>query len=190
MHTTTQQAEHDTEIRPGRGTARRLAALLAVLVVSLGLAACGGDDEESKGGGGGGNTGQSDSGGGDALGKNDYLTQVNEAQSQFASESQKLDLANPKGPEDFQKKLEGLIPLVDDLIAKLDDIQPPEQVTAEHDKLVTQLEDYKKVLEDNIDGLGGGDQDKVREAAGAIGQASSKFSTTFDGTINDINAKL
>ena len=63
-------------------------------------------------------------------------------------------------------------------------------MTAEHDKLVTQLEDYKKVLEDNIEGLGGGDQAQVREAASAIGQASSKFSTTFDGTINDINAKL
>jgi len=189
MQPTQQQTEHHNEIRSFRGTARRLAALLAVLVVSLGLAACGGDDEESSGGGGGGNAEQSDTGG-DALGKNDYLTQVNDAQSQFASESQKLDLANPKGPKDFQKKLEGLIPLVDDLITKLDDIQPPEQVTAEHDKLVTQLEDYKKVLEDNIEGLGGGDQDQVREAASAIGQASSKFSTTFDGTINDINAKL
>ena len=61
----------------------------------------------------------------------------------------------PKGPKDFQNKLEGLIPLVDDLITELDDIQPPKQVTAEHEKLMTQLEDYKKVLEDNIDGLGG-----------------------------------
>jgi hypothetical protein len=115
---------------------------------------------------------------------------VNDAQAQFASESQKLDLANPKGPKDFQEKLKGLIPLVDDLISELDDIQPPEQVTAEHDKLVSQLEDYKKVLEDNIDGLGGGNQEKVCEAAGAIGQASSEFSTTFDATIKDINAKL
>jgi len=190
MQPTTQQTEHDNESRPCRATARRLAALLAVMVVSLGLVACGGDDEESSGGGGGGDTEQSDTGGDDALGKNDYLTQVNDAQSQFASESQKLDLANPKGPKDFQKKLEGLIPLVDDLITELDDIQPPEQVTAEHDKLVTQLEDYKKVLEDNIEGLGGGDQAQVREAASAIGEASSKFSTTFDATINDINAKL
>ena len=189
MRTTIQQAEQHTEIRAGRGTARGFAALLAVLVVSLGLIACGGDDEES--GSSGANTEQSDGGGGgDALSRNDYLTQVNDAQSQFASESQELDLANPKGPKDFQTKLEGLIPLVDDLITELDDIQPPEQVTAEHDKLVTQLQDYKTVLEDNIEGLGGGDQDQVREAAAAIGKASSEFSTTFDGTIKDINAKL
>jgi hypothetical protein len=187
MHIPSQQAAHDREMTPGRGAARRLLALLAVVVVSLGLVACGGDDEESSGGGGGGNSEQSESA---ALSKNEYLTQVNDAQSQFASESQKLDLANPKGPKDFQNKLEGLIPLVDDLITELDDIQPPSQVTADHDKLVTQLEDYKKVLEDNIEGLGGGDQDEVRKAAGAIGKASSNFSTTFDSTIKDINAKL
>ena len=185
MHSTSQQVEHDPETSLARGTARRLAALLAVGVVSLGLIACGGDDESN--GSGGGNAEQSESA---ALSKNEYLTQVNDAQSQFASESQKLDLANPKGPKDFQTKLEGLIPLVDDLITELDDIEPPNQVTAEHDKLVTQLEDYEKVLEDNIEGLGDGDQDEVREAAGAIGKASSKFSTTFDGTIKDINAKL
>jgi hypothetical protein len=186
MHTPRQQAEHYPEMSPGRGAARRLAALLAVAVVSLGLVACGGDDEEPSGSGGG-NTEQSESA---ALSKNEYLTQVNDAQSQFASESQKLDLANPKGPKDFQNKLEGLIPLVDELITELDDIEPPNQVTTEHDQLVTQLQDYKKVLENNIEGLGGGDQDEVREAAGAIGKASSKFSTTFDGTIKDINAKL
>lgn len=191
MDTTPQQAGRDSETPLGRGTARGLAALLAVLVVSLGLVACGGDDDEqSSGSGGGDNTEQSDGGGGDALSKNEYLTQVNEAQTEFASESQKLDLANPEGPKDFQKKLEGLIPLVNDLITQLDEIEPPEQVTAEHDKLVSQLEDYKKVLEENIEGLGGGDQDEVREAAAAIGQASSKFSTTFDATIKDINAKL
>ncbi len=178
------------EIAPGPGTARRLVALIAVLVVSLGVVACGGDDEKSKNSSGGGTAEQSEGGGGGGLSKNEYLTQVNEAQSTFASESQKLDLANPKGPKDFQKKLEGLIPLVDDLVTELDDIQPPSQVTTEHDKLVTQLEDYKKVLQENIDGLGGGDQDEVRKAAGAIGQASSKFSTTFDRTIKDINAKL
>jgi len=187
MDMTTKQTAHATEIAPG--PARRLAALIAVLVVSLGLVACGGDDEESKNSSGGGTTEQT-GGGGDGLSKNDYLTQVNEAQSTFASESQKLDLANPKGPKDFQKKLQGLIPLVNDLVTELDDIQPPSQVTAEHDKLVTQLEDYEKVLQENIDGLGGGDQVEVRKAAGAIGQASSTFSTTFDRTIKDINAKL
>ncbi len=190
MDTTTQQAKRDSETPLGRAAARRLAALLAVLVVSLGLVACGGDDDETSSAGAGDKTEQSDGDGGDALSRNDYLTQVNDAQTEFAAESQKLDLANPEGPKDFQKKLEGLIPLVDDLITKLAEIEPPEQVTAEHDKLVSQLEDYKKVLEENIEGLGGGDQNKVREAAAAIGQASSKFSTTFDATIKDINAKL
>ena len=191
MDTTAHTPGQGTGIRPGRATARRLAAFLSVVVMSLGLVACGGDDEEPASGGGGANTEQSDGrGGGEALNKNEYLSQVNDAQTKFASESQKLDLANPKGPKDFQNKLEGLIPLVDDLVTELDDIQPPSQVTAEHDKLVSQLEDYKKVLEDNIEGLGGGDQGKVREAAGAIGQASSKFSTSFDATIKDINAKL
>ena len=185
---TTKQTPHTIDLLRGPGATRRLVALIAVLVVSLALVACGDDEEKSANSSGSDTTEQS--GGGNGLSKNDYLTQVNEAQSTFASESQKLDLANPKGPKDFQKKLQGLIPLVNDLVTELDDIQPPSQVTTEHDKLVTQLEDYKKVLQENIDGLGGGDQDEVRKAAGAIGQASSKFSTTFDQTIKEINAKL
>ncbi len=188
MHMTTNQAANADALAPSPGAARRLAVLIAVMVASVLLIACGGDDEKSANSSGTDTTEQS--GGGEGLSKNEYLTQVNAAQSTFASESQKLDLANPKGPKDFQKKLQGLIPLVDALVTELDDIQPPSQVTGEHDKLVTQLEDYKKVLEDNIDGLGGGDQDQVRKAAGAIGKASSEFSTTFDRTIKDINAKL
>ena len=179
-------ARSDSATASGRGLSRRLVALLAVAVASLGLIACGGDDEKSSGSADKGSQPAADK----ALSKNDYLTQVNEAQSQFAAESQKLDLANPKGPKDFQNKLRGLVPLVDDLTTELDDIEPPEQVTAEHDSLVTQLQDYEKVLQDNLKGLGGKDQTKVRKAAGAIGKASSRFSNTFDGTINDINAKL
>jgi len=188
MHMTTNQAANADVLAPSPGTARRMAVLIAVMVSSVLLIACGGDDEKSANSSGTDTTEQS--GGGEGLSKNEYLTQVNAAQTTFASESQKLDLAKPKGPKDFQNKLEGLIPLVDDLVTELDDIEPPKQVTTEHDMLVAQLEDYKKVLEDNIGGLGGGDQDQVRKAAGAIGQASSKFSSTFDRTIKDINAKL
>ena len=108
MDSTTQQAQHATEIPAPRSARRLLAALLAAFVRGGGdLVACGDDDEQSSGGGREHRAGR---GGNEPLSKNEYLTQVNEAQGKFAAESKKLDLAEPKGPKDFQNKLEGLIP--------------------------------------------------------------------------------
>jgi hypothetical protein len=155
-----------------RGIRRLLLPLLAVLALSLGVVACGGDDATST----------SD--------KNDYIEKVNDAQKEFAAGAAKLNLANPSGPEDFKKSLDGLDPLLSGIVSDLEAIDPPEEVKAEHDKLVSSMKDYQKVVNDNKEALGSGDPAATQEAAQTIATASTKFSTDFDSTVNAINTKL
>jgi len=151
---------------------RLLLPLLAVLALGVGLAACGGDDGTST----------SD--------KNEYIQKVNDAQKEFADGAAKLNLSNPSSPEDFKKSLDGLDPLLSGIVSDLDAIDPPEEVQAEHDKLVSSMRDYQKVVNDNKAGLTSGEQSETQEAAQSIATASSKFSTEFDQTVDQINSKL
>ena len=142
--------------------------LLAVLVLATGLVACGGDDGSST----------SD--------KNEYIQKVNDAQKEFADGVQKLNFSNPSSPADLKKSLDGLDPLLAGIVSDLQGIDPPDEVKAEHDKLVQSLRDYQKVVNDNKEGLTSGDQKAAQEFA----SASTKFSTEFDQTVNQINSKL
>jgi hypothetical protein len=155
-----------------RSIRRLLLPLLALIVLATGVVACGGDDGSST----------SD--------KNDYIEKVNAAQKEFADGAAKLNLANPSSPEDFKKSLDGLDPLLSGIVSDLEGIEPPEEVSAEHDKLVSSMRDYQKTVNDNKDGLTSGEQSATQESAQAIATASQKFSTEFDQTVNDINSKL
>jgi hypothetical protein len=151
---------------------RLLLPLMAVLALSLGVVACGG----------GGGTSTSD--------KNDYIQKVNDAQKEFADGAAKLNLSSPSSPEDFKKSLDGLDPLLSGIVSDLEGITPPDEVKAEHDKLISSMKDYQKIVDDNKDGLASGDQAATQKSAQAIASASSKFSTDFDTTVNQINTKL
>jgi hypothetical protein len=151
---------------------RLLLPLLAVLVVSVGFTACGGGDGTSTDD------------------KNEYIKKVNDAPKEFADGAAKLNLANPSSPEDFKKSLDGLDPLLSGIVSDLEGIDPPEEVQAEHDKLVQSMKDYQKTVNDNKEGLASGDQEATQKSAQAIATASSKFSTEFDQTVNEINSKL
>jgi hypothetical protein len=154
-----------------RSIRRLLLPLLAVLALSVGVAACGDDGTSTDN-------------------KNDYIQKVNDAQKEFADGAAKLNLANPASPEDFKKSLDGLDPLLSGIVADLDGIDPPEEVQAEHDKLVASMKDYQKIVNDNKEGLTSGEQDQTQQSAQAIATASSKFSTEFDATVDQINSKL
>ena len=155
-----------------RSIRRLLLPLLAVLALSVGFTACGGDDGTSTDD------------------KNEYISKVNDAQKEFADGAAKLNLANPSSPEDFKKSLDGLDPLLSGIVSDLKGIDPPEEVQAEHDKLVSSMENYQKTVNDNKAGLTSGEQEETQKAAQAIATASSQFSTDFDATVNQINSKL
>jgi hypothetical protein len=169
----------------GGPRARRAAALLAALAVSGGIAACGGGDDADGGGSGG-----SDSAESEPLDTDAYLEQVNGAQTDFATEAAKLNLANPASAKAFGNSLGELNGLIETLRKRLAAIEPPEDVASEHDALVRELGDYGDVIVAEQDALTSGDPEKARAAALKVGEASTEFSQQFDATIKQINDNL
>ena len=142
--------------------------LLLVLALATGVTACGGDSADN-----------------DA-----YIEKVNAAQDEFKTEAGKLNLADPESPRAFKTSLDSLGGLLDKLVKDLEDTEVPEDVDAEHDKLVKSLRDYDTVLTENKDGLASGEQTEIRSSAQAIATGSTAFSRSFDSTIDAINKKL
>ena len=143
--------------------------LVLLLVLATGVAACGG---------------------GDSVDKDAYIDQVNDSQREFTREAGELNLANPESPSAFKRSLDSLDGVLDKLIDDLEETEPPEEVSGEHEELVESLRDYDEVLAENKADLESGEQSEVVEAAEAIGRGSTEFSSTFESTIDDINRKL
>jgi hypothetical protein len=172
-------------ISPDRAL-RTLLALLATALLAFGAAACGSDDDSGNGGGGN----AADTSESEPLSNDEYLEEVNKAQTDFATQAGKLNLANPSSPKGFKKSLDRLVGLIDTLTQRLDAIEPPESVASQHDDLVGQLNRYGNVIEREKGDLASGDQQKVVNAAKEIQEASTTFSTDFSATITEINKRL
>ena len=162
---------------------QRVIAILAALAISAGAVACGSSDDDNGSNG-------SDTSAQEPLSKDAYLEQVNAAQTQFANDAAKLNLANPSSAKDFGKSLGELKGRIDTLRKRLDDIVPPEDVTAEQDELVKQLTTYGTVIQQQKGALTSGDAQKAAAAAQKVGKASTTFSQEFDATIQQINDNL
>ena len=163
---------------------QRAVAVLAALVISAGFAACGSSDDDN-----GGSSGSSTSAR-EPLSKDAYLEQVNAAQTKFATDAAKLNLANPSSAKDFGNSLGALNGLIDTLRKRLAGIAPPDAVTTEQDELVQQLRDYGTVIEQQKGALTSGNPQKAAAAAQKVGKASTDFSQDFDATIKQINDNL
>lgn len=163
---------------------RRAVAVLAALTISASLGACGSSDDDNSGSNGSGTSAQ------EPLSKDAYLEQVNAAQTKFATDAAKLNLANPSSAKDFGNSLGSLNGLIDTLRKRLATMAPPDAVTAEQDELVEQLSDYGDVIQRQKGALTSGNPQKAAAAAQKVGKASTDFSQDFDATIKQINDNL
>ena len=162
---------------------RRVPTILAALAISAGAAACG---SATDGNGGGSDT----SGDEAALSKQEYLKQVNAAQTEFATDAAKLNLADPGSAKQFGDSLGDLDGLIERLRRSLDQMPEPEAVTGEQNTLVRILGDYGDAIADQKDALTSGDPERAKAAAQKVGKASTEFSQEFDATIEQINQNL
>jgi hypothetical protein len=163
---------------------QRAVAILAALTISASVGACGSSDDDKNGSNG------SDASAREPLSKDAYLKQVNAAQTKFATDAAKLNLANPSSAKDFGNSLGSLNGLIDTLRKRLATMAPPDAVTAEQDELVEQLSDYGDVIQRQKGALTSGNPQKAAAAAQKVGKASTDFSQDFDATIKQINDNL
>lgn len=162
---------------------RRAASLLAALALSAGAVACGSATD--------GNGGGSDSSGDEsALSTQEYLKEINAAQTEFATDAAKLDLADPSSAKQFGNSLGELDGLIETLRTSLDQMAAPEAVTTEQDALVRVLGDYGDAIREQKDALTSGNAERAKAAAQQVGEASTEFSREFDATIKQINENL
>jgi hypothetical protein len=163
---------------------QRAVAVLAALTISASVGGCASNDDGNGGSNGADTSVQ------DPLSKEAYLKQVNAAQTAFANDAAKLNLANPSSPKEFGNSLSGLNRLIDTLRRRLDDIVPPDAVTTEQDALVQQLTAYGDAIKQQKGALTSDNAQKAATAAQKVGKASTDFSQQFDATINRINDNL
>ena len=165
----------------------KLPALL-LLLLALVAAGCGGDDEPSSSGGSG-TTQEEAEPAGDALSNEDYITELNEAQTTFVEAVGGLNLASPDSPSAFADSIEKLSGNVDTLVGELEQVNPPEEISDLHQQLIDQMTEYSATISENAEGLRG-EQDELLKAAQAISEASTKFSTEFGDLVTQINQQL
>lgn len=143
---------------------------MAFAAVALIAAGCGGDTEE----------------------KNDYVDQVNKAQTEFADQVTKLSTAITSTSSDSadQKTIESYQGAVDGVVKDLEGITPPEDVEAEHQQLVDAMSAYGKSVSTALEDLQGGSAQDRLKAATELQQASSTAGTQINQAIDAINKKL
>lgn len=148
----------------------RSVLLIAFAAVALIAAGCGGDTQE----------------------KNDYVDQVNKAQTQFADQVTKLSSAITSTSSDSAdvKTIESYQGAVDKVVTDLKGITPPEDVKAEHQQLVDAMSSYAKSVGTALDDLQGGTPQDRLKAATSLQKASSQAGTEINQAIDAINKKL
>lgn len=144
--------------------------LVAFASVALIAAGCGGDTEE----------------------KNDYVDQVNKAQTEFANQVTKLSSAITSSSSDSadRKTIQSYQDAVDGVVKDLEGITPPEDVKAEHQQLVDAMSQYGKSVGTALDDLQGGTAQDRLAAAQELQKASTTAGTEINQAIDAINKKL
>ena len=144
--------------------------LVALAAVALIAAGCGGDTEE----------------------KNDYVDQVNTAQTEFADQVTKLSAAITSASSDTadQDTIKSYQTAVDGVVKDLEGITPPEDVQAEHQQLVDAMSAYGESVGTALGDLEGGSPEDRLKAATELQQASTTAGTQINQAIEAINKKL
>lgn len=144
--------------------------LVAFAAVALIAAGCGGDTEE----------------------KNDYVDQVNKAQTEFADQVTKLSTAitSTSSSSADQKTIESYQTAVDGVVKDLEGITPPEDVKAEHQQLVDAMSTYGESVGTALEDLQGGSAQDRLKAATELQTASTTAGTQINQAIEAINKKL
>ena len=146
-------------------TARTPFTLLAVLA-ALALPACGDDDDDSGDGG-------------EALSAEEYDAEMEAALQTFAELDQlSAPLANPESVEQYVTGVREIVTEIDGTVSDLEAIEPPENVSEEHDELISAVEAYRDVFPPVADAAEAGDNAALQSGATDLQAAAFEFQET------------
>jgi hypothetical protein len=153
---------------------QRVLALALVAIAALVLAACGGGD---------------DSGGGGSLSKEDYAQQLTDTVKPVGEKLQSIgqDVQASSSVEDASAKIDEAQQELEDVTAKVEALDPPEEVQAEHDTYVEKL----KQLTTDVGGLKvaleSKDQAKAAEAVQKLQQSGQEVTQAEQAISTKLN---
>lgn len=150
---------------------RTAASLLAAIVLSSVLLACGGDDVEEG---------------------NAYVAAVNTAQTSFAQTFDRLQaqITTKTSADEDAKTLARFEGAIADVVADLKAVQPPEAVKALHGQLIAAIEGYGTTIEQARQAFASDSANEVLAARTQLSTDVAATSTRINQTIDAINTKL
>jgi hypothetical protein len=150
----------------------KLLVPLVLAFAALALGACGGDDDRKA--------------------KNAYVSEVNAAQSQFASTVTTVsERITPKSSSSQDRKtLAQFQAAIAEVVTNLRDIDVPEDVKSEHGQLVEAMSGFGGEIEKATKALRNPDTRTIAEAQKAIQAATQTVNVRIDAAIAAINSKL
>lgn len=148
----------------------RIGSLATALVVVATLAACGED----------------------GAAKNDYVDQVNVAQTRYASTATKIkqQITTTSTPQQDRSALTRYVGAIDTLLSTLRSIKVPGEVNAEHGRLVAATADLRGEVAQIAKQLRSATTRVLADAQRKLGAATITFNSTVSAATDAINTKL
>lgn len=146
--------------------------LLLIALAALALGACGGGDEREA--------------------QNDYVRQVNNAQSEFAQTVTTVSeqITEKSSASDDRKTLQQFQTAISDVVTDLRDIDVPAAVKSEHEQLIQAMTTFGEEIEKSTTVLRNPDSRKIAEAQRTIQTATQTVNLRVEAAIAAINSKL
>lgn len=126
---------------------------------------------------------------GDTAENNDYVDEVNEVQNTLQNEIGSLTQA-PESPDQLVTFYEETRSKLEEAVAKLEDIEPPEDLGELHDQLVAEVQALADVITGAVDEIRQGGAAAIPGAVSQLATEGSRIQSEFLTTIDEINSKL
>ena len=149
----------------------RIASLATATVFAVALGACGTQDSAAK---------------------NDYVKQVNAAQTQFAGAATKVkqQITKMSSPRRDRHSLARFVGTIDELVARLGAIKVPGDVRAQHRRLVAVMADHAKEVSQITTTMGSATTAELEDVQRKLSAATITVNANLSSATASINSKL
>ena len=124
--------------------------------------------------------------------RNAYVDQVNRAQQSFADTVQELagQITEQSTTDSDRKTLGRFESAIDGVVERLNSIEPPEEVAAQHRELVETMDGYGDEVSAAVDALEDDEPDELLSAQRRLLEATRDVSADINRSIGEINGRL
>jgi hypothetical protein len=130
--------------------------------------------------------------GGDTKAKNEYVTAVNKAQSDFVAivDDSESRIGANASDQDTAKQLDGIRSAAANVVVELRGIKPPDNVRTLHTSLVREAEGLVSAFKRAADAYHSGDPSKILTAKVRLTKDIKDVNRQLNATIQALNEKL